>query len=213
MSHTPFPQGSQGEREREKSGVFPYKNIYPIGSPLWPHLSLITSLEAPSPHLGVRASTYLRKTQTFSHNNILALALLLPCHSLHFRLGHSHCYCWRQSSWIIQQLLYLGWQGMAVLIRSCSVIQSSLSKFSTNHIVASISKSKPSVPSASLGTSNLSEWGQVGSDFYSAVLATGEWKISQVIVPPPTRRSHPHSPKRSRILMVSISWGEKALRK
>lgn len=25
-------------------------------------------------------------------------------HSLHFRLDHSHCYCWRQSSWIISEL-------------------------------------------------------------------------------------------------------------
>lgn len=131
-------------------------------------------------------------------------------HSMHFGLDHSHCYCWRQSSWIIQQLfLNLCWQEMAILIRGCSVITG----FSIEQGVASMSKPKSSVPSATSG-----------ADF-SQVLSAGFWlllcHVSRQRVDEFTGHYHTtyseikssHSPKRFGILMVSTSWKEKALRK
>lgn len=64
---------------------------------------------------------------------------------------------------LFQSFFYLCWQGMAVLIRGCSVIQPSLSGFSTDQAVASRSSflpflpsSLPSLPSSLMQTSHKS---------------------------------------------------------
>lgn len=58
------------------------------------------------------------------------------------------------------------------------------------------------------------KWGQLGFSSCSAILAGRGEMISQVIVTPPhSEIKSSHSPKRFESLMVSISWGQKALRK
>lgn len=132
-------------------------------------------------------------------------------HSMHFGLDHSHCYCWRQSSWIIQQLfLNLCWQEMAILIRGCSVIHWILNRpGSCLHVKAQV----------------LSPTCHFRSSDFSQVLSAGFWlllcHVSRQRVDEFTGHYHTsyskikssHSPKRFGILMVSTSWKEKALRK